>query len=58
MTLPDTPHKYHVNRTITLEDIQKSNRVIFIFPSQYMAGNRKKKSVKKAFLGGGVATRP
>ena len=23
VTLPDTPHKYHVNRAITLEDIQK-----------------------------------
>ena len=35
VTLPDTPHKYHVNRAITLEDIQKWSSHIFIFASQY-----------------------
>ena len=34
VTLPDTPHKYHVNRAITLEDIQKWNVPIFIHASQ------------------------
>ena len=32
MILPDTPHKYHVNRAITLEYIQTSNPDIFIQP--------------------------
>ena len=32
MILPDTSHKYHVNRAITLEDIQKSNPDIFFRP--------------------------
>ena len=31
VTLPDTPHKYHINRAITLEDIQKWNSDIFFF---------------------------
>ena len=29
MILPDTSHKYHANRAITLEDMQKSKGDIF-----------------------------
>ena len=32
VTLPDTPHKYHVNRAITLEDIQKWSCIFFFRP--------------------------
>ena len=48
MILPDTSYKYHVNRAITLEDIQKFNCPIFFLTPHSKAFQKPLKSLSNS----------